>query len=295
MIVDRTFVLRQNALVIPDTTISVATTSPTAAGFEAENVMNYIPSRPAKFDAAPLATKRIGFQLSRSISCDMLCLIEVHSKVETTVAIGDYLVERPMEFRLMRGSTGITEVFTWTTITSGFAKWGFNAFRKFNPFTDQFWSVEFRMSSTGEDNMLGACIGGIMLGKSLQLDSNPLLPYPRGLHTSGIFQPTRYRTGTFFQRSPSARSYPMRIKHETDDDRAFFMGWLAGFGEQRLTGTDLVRIRGDVPTVLVPPEMHLDATNNYGGCVFGAFDPDSRFDSLIGQQGITDIVFDEMV
>jgi hypothetical protein len=86
----------------------------------------------------------------------------------------------------------------------------------------------------------------------------------------------------------------IRTRVVNEDARVDLERLLVGRGRLRVTGNDAARKRMDLPTALVSPDMWVDTSSPWGGCIFGRFAGGMVSQSYVGAAAMIDLTFQEM-
>jgi len=294
---DELQVIYQNYLHPLDSSVVTAVSSPNfGQGYELENTMNLIPSRPGRFATAAdprggPTTKIVRYQFPRTLTVDCMGIVNAHSNSSKPGSTGAIDTEREVMVELFHGSgsanygqgsgspgTAIGSVHTMTE--SDVAKYGANLFFRFSPVNASLMTVRFSIVGA---NIGSLSIGNILLGRYFS--------FPVDMSTDGwmLLAPTRkqiqnstVRSGRAFgavqieTRYPSVRSWVIPTVWKSEDQRENFERYWANREQPRFDGVQNqhLRKRLDLPTVIVPPWQWASSISSYGYPVFGTLGPD---------------------
>jgi len=290
-------VVYQNYLHPIETQVDTGVSSPNfGVGYELENTMNLIPSRPGRFAQAAdprggPTTKIIRYNLPRSLTIDCLAIVNVHSFLLKPGVTGAIDTERETTVELFHGagsanygqgsgSPGTAIGSTFTMSESDVAKYGANLFFRFNSVNASLVTVRFSCAGA---NIASTSIGNILIGRYFS--------FPVDLSTDGwmLLAPTRkkiqnstVRAGRSFgavqieTRYPTLRSWSIPTVWRSESLREDFERYWGNREQPRFDGVQNqhMRKRLDLPTAIVPPWQWAGNPSSYGYPVFGTLGPD---------------------
>src|SRR5262245_47531723 len=182
---DSMVAIYQNYMHQPEVQPDIVVSSPVfGVGWEHENAMNLIPSRPmrfsttkdSRFGASTGPTKIVRFTFPRTLQFDCVALVNVHSNVLESLSGSNTLdIEKEIKFELFHGSgsanygqgsgspgTAIGSAFTMSR--TDLSRWGSSLFYRFSPVNASI--LTFRFSNyDNTDASTGFSVGNILAGR----------------------------------------------------------------------------------------------------------------------------------
>jgi len=296
---DKCVLMMQNHLHRPDAAVDGTVSSPIFGnGYELENTMNLIPSRPGRFATAADAryssgggagsAKVIRYTLPRSLSCNAVALINVKSNVLDTIASGEYGYQKTVALELFYGTSGTygTQIGTVVTMSADSnRRWGNNIFYWFTNQSSNVFTL--RLSHYDNSQVNAMEVGNVLLGRIMGLPgsgtvgsytSGPgwfsMVPAARRITSSMMLAGRAYGSTQMESRMKPLRRFEVACKFNDEAYRENFE-WLIGDRDgYRMDGlqNQLVRQRLDMPTIIVPPWQWTGTGTNYAHPVFGMID-----------------------
>jgi len=323
---DSMVAIYQNFMHAPDVTVvgsdGSVSSPPFGVGYELENALNLIPSRPMRFatakdprfGAAAGPTKIVRFSFPRTLTFDCVALINVHSNATTPSGANDIDTEKLVKFELFHGlgsanygqgtgspGTAIGSAFTMNA--TDIARYGANLFFKFNA---QVASIlTFRFSNMDNTDLnTGFSIGNILAGRAYDF------PAEAGTEGWPMITPARKmgrritgRSGRTFgavqieTRYPTVRTWMINTLWRQESLREDFERYWSNRDMPRMDGTQnqYLKKRLDLPTALVHPQQWAGSSSPYASPVFGMFgdEMETTYDSMANAI-LTSVEFQEI-